>query len=85
MAVDLSARREAAREQEQQVLAQATNVAIEMAKPYVRFQSELLSTWANNAQVFAKMFSVQTEAFAQYTQDQAQQLGQASQQQSSQR
>lgn len=85
MAVDLSARRREAKEQEQQMLAQATNVAIEMAKPYVRFQSELLSTWANSVQVFAKMFSVQTDAFAQYTQEQAQQLSQPSGQSSQQR
>lgn len=82
MAVDLSARREAAKEQEQRMLAQATNVAIEMARPYVRFQSDLLSTWANNVQVFAKMYAVQTEAFAQYAQEQAQQM--AGQQQTSQ-
>jgi ABC-type uncharacterized transport system involved in gliding motility auxiliary subunit len=63
------------REQEQ-LITQTATVAIEMAKPYIRFQSELLSAWANSSQVFARIYERQAETFTQLAQEGVQQSGQ---------
>ncbi len=58
-------RRRDARDQSHEVIAQTTNMSVEMAKTIIRFQADFAMTWANNIQSLTRGWVAQLDAFTQ--------------------
>lgn len=59
----LSSRRETRDQQE--LAAQPLNISLDLAKVAMRFQAELLTTWANNIQMLTRAWVNQLDTFTQ--------------------
>lgn len=61
---------------QEQIVSQSALIAIEMTKPWVRFQSDLMTTYANSVQTLARVCGAQCESLMNYGQESQSQYGQ---------